>query len=69
MKAALAVTLSHGPALGRVSPDLVLELIEATFDFDAAALCELSERAMLDARADAPDERSVRVAARVCEEP
>ncbi len=37
MKAALAVNLDHGRALVDVSPELVLELIEATLDFDAAA--------------------------------
>ncbi|HEY4177956.1 MAG TPA: SEC-C domain-containing protein [Kofleriaceae bacterium] len=37
MKAALAVNLDHGHAMAQVSPELVLELIEATLDFDAAA--------------------------------
>lgn len=37
MKAALAVNLDHGRALEDVSPELVLELIEATLEFNAAA--------------------------------
>lgn len=37
MKAALAVNLDHGRALVDVSPELVLELIEATLEFNAAA--------------------------------
>lgn len=36
-KAALAVNLDHGRALANVSRALVLELIEATLEFDAAA--------------------------------
>ena len=37
MKAALAVNLDHGRGMAQVSPELVLELIEATIDFEAAA--------------------------------
>ncbi len=37
MKVALAIGLSHGPALANVPPQLSLELVEATIAFDAAA--------------------------------
>lgn len=41
LKAALAVTLDHGPALKHVPPELVLELIMATLELDAAAPWEV----------------------------
>jgi hypothetical protein len=37
MKAVLAVSLDHGRAMAALSPELALELIEATLEFDAAA--------------------------------
>ena len=37
MKAVLAVSLDHGRAMAAISPELALELIEATLEFDAAA--------------------------------